>query len=172
MKFSTILSLLTVAATGLATSASIPLLEKTDPWDFVNLDIDGVLRSWSVNGTVLDAVPLDPDQIAVFISIREGIVDIQRTINEKTTFANINRLDVPASELFNPPETVRPTIEIADAKSLRVADNGEIPVAGSKQLEARACVLAYCSGPNYECVIYVGCEACYKSVCFGLMESG
>jgi hypothetical protein len=171
MKFSIILSSVAMTATGLVAAATIPTLNNLDSWGFVNLDVDGVLRSWSSNGTVLDAAPLDPDQIAAFITLREGVVDAQVTTDEKATFANINGLDVPTAQLFNPPEDVFPVEDIANAEGSRLAHGGVLPVAATNSLEARACVPAYCYGQNYYCEIYVGCSACYGYVCFGLMGS-
>jgi hypothetical protein len=130
------------------------------------------LRSWSSNGIVLDATPLDPDQIATFITMREGVVDAQRTIDEKAIFANINGLDVPVTELLNPPEDIRPVEKIANAEGSRLAHGGVFPLPKKNQLEARSCVTAYCAGPNYQCEIYTGCQACYANICWGLMGSG
>lgn len=38
-----------MVTTGMTAAATIPLLNKIDSWGFVNLDVDGVLRSWWVN---------------------------------------------------------------------------------------------------------------------------
>ncbi|MAD87977.1 MAG: hypothetical protein CL912_33870 [Deltaproteobacteria bacterium] len=43
-----ILSSLAMVTTGVIAATTIPLLDKIDLWGFVNLDIDGVLRSWFV----------------------------------------------------------------------------------------------------------------------------
>jgi len=37
-----------MVTTGVIAATTIPLLDKIDLWGFVNLDIDGVLRSWFV----------------------------------------------------------------------------------------------------------------------------
>lgn len=197
-----------MVTTGVIAATTIPLLNKIDVWGFVNLDVDGVLRSWFVNllldlhssssqkythvsgaitlkvklfrhnsetstpsqplkrlltysnrssnGTVLDAAALSPEQITEFISMREGIVEAQRTIDEKILFANINGLDVPKAQLFNPPQDVIPVGEIANAEASRLAHNGVLPPGPVKNtVAARSCVPAYCSGQNYQCVIYV-----------------
>jgi hypothetical protein len=102
--------------------------------------------------------------------MREGIVEAQRTIDEKVIFAHINGLGVPKAQLFNPPQDVIPVAEIANAEASRLAHNSVLPPGPVENtIAARSCVPAYCSGPNYECVIYVGCEACYASICWGLM---
>jgi hypothetical protein len=44
-----ILSSLAMVTTGVIAATTIPLLNKIDVWGFVNLDVDGVLRSWFVN---------------------------------------------------------------------------------------------------------------------------
>lgn len=172
MKSSTILLSILVTATGLVAAATIPTLNNLDSWGFVNLDVDGVLRSWSSNGTVLDAAPLDPDQIETYINMREGVVNAQVTTDEKATFANINGLDVPTAQLLNPPVDIYPVKEISNAEASRLAHNGVLPVAAANPLEARSCVPAYCYGQNYYCEVYTGCHACYGYVCFGTMGSG
>lgn len=45
MRLSLLASLAT-ATTGVIAATIIPLLDKVDVWGFVNLDVDGVLRSW------------------------------------------------------------------------------------------------------------------------------
>jgi len=88
--------------------------------------------------------------------MREGIVEARRTIAEKVIFANINGLDVPKAQLFNPPQDVIPVDEIANAEAARLAHNGVLPPGPVKDaIAARSCVPAYCSGQNYQCVIYV-----------------
>lgn len=157
-----------MTTTGLVAATTIPVLTKIDTWGFVNLDLDGVLRSWASNGTVLDAAPLDPDQIAEFIKMREGVVEAQRTIDEKLIFADINGLDVPATEFLGPPQNIIPVDEIVNAENVRIAHGGLRPVPVADALAARSCVPAYCQ-INFDCAIYVGCGACYASVCWGLM---
>jgi len=144
-------------------------MSKIDIWGFINLDLDGVLRSWAVNGTILEALPLDSDQITAFIDMREGIVEAQRTSNERIVFKDISGFDVPTAQLLNPPEDVRPGEEIEKAQSSKLALAGVLPVPSRSPLAARSYPPAYCNGPNYECAIYVGCEACYGGICWGIM---
>lgn len=88
--------------------------------------------------------------------MRAGIVEPQRIINEKIIFENINGLNVPNTQLFNPPQDVIPFGEIASAEGSRLAHNGILPLGPVQNtIAARSCVPAYCSGQNYECVIYV-----------------
>lgn len=93
--------------------------------------------------------------------MREGIVEPQRTIDEKVIFANINGLDVPEAQLLDPPQHVIPSDEIANAEANRLAHNNILPPGpGKNTIEARSCVPAYCSGHNYECEIYVRSPPC------------
>jgi hypothetical protein len=43
------LASMAMVTTGVIAATTIPLLDKIDVWGFVNLDLDGVLRSWFVN---------------------------------------------------------------------------------------------------------------------------
>lgn len=169
MKLSIILPTLTILATtfGASTSDTLPQVHKFDPWGFISLDKDGILRSWAINGTVLDAIPYDSEEIATFINMREGLVDPQQTINDKASFANVNGYDVPASQYYDPPTSVQPTDQLVAAHEIYNQNDGVLPPGPNvttASLFRRDCVPAYCAS-TLGCWIYHGCFVCIGLVC-------
>jgi len=169
MKLSIILPTLAILATtfGTSTPDTLPQINKYDPWGFVNLDKDGILRSWAINGTVLDAIPYDPEEIATFINMREGLVDPQKTINDKASFAKVNGYDVPASQYYDPPTSVQPTDQLVAAQGIYTQNDGVLPAGPNvpaASLFRRDCVPGYCvSTPG--CWIFNDCFLCVGLVC-------
>lgn len=173
MKLSIIFPTLAFIATtfGTSTSDTLPGLNRHDPWGFVNLDKDGILRSWAINGTVLDAVPYDPEEIATYLDMREGIVDPKWIIDNKASLATVNGYDVPASQYYDPPTSVRPTDQLVAAQEVYTQNDGVLPAGPNipaaslfNRDAAVTCVPAYCiSTPG--CWIFNGCYLCTGIIC-------
>jgi hypothetical protein len=79
---------------------------------FMNVDIDGVYRSYEATGTVLDAARLSKAQINIWLAaIKEhSVADFDKM---QQLYANVDGLIVPDSQLMSPPEAVKPTEKLA-----------------------------------------------------------
>lgn len=78
----------------------------------MNVDIDGVYRSYEATGTVLDAARLSKAQIGIWLAaIKEhSVADFEEM---QKLYANVDGLTVPESQLMSPPEDVKPTEKLA-----------------------------------------------------------
>jgi hypothetical protein len=125
---------------------------------FLQLDVDGVLRAYSAEGTmVLDAAPLSPSQIEELAARGRAIPKIEALM---PSYIGIDGHNVPESELLNPPAEVAAAISargLADSTSAASPltqrnDCGNVICAGDGVCYSNGCVF---------CVFFVaGIGAC------------
>ncbi len=135
---------------------------------FINLDRDGVLRSWSDNGTVLDAAKLTQPQIDSYFNLQAASVDPKWLDREKKLLAGAGTGDaaLDTESLYHPAESIWPLTRLKMISG--VGNTTPVnSVLGGRDVEyAQTCVAAYCS-QHSDCAWYVGCWVCYGTVCYG-----
>ncbi|KAI1179596.1 hypothetical protein F4777DRAFT_600390 [Nemania sp. FL0916] len=105
-----------------AAAAVFPSLVRPEHgYGFMNLDRDGVYRSYHADGRVLDAVRFSREQIDDFLAVLEGAVragayDAADMAADRAHFATVDSASVPEDQLLHPPTEVVPTAQLQQMK--------------------------------------------------------
>lgn len=104
---------------------------------FLNVDIDGVYRSYEATGTVLDAARLSKAQINIWLAaIKEhSVADFEAM---QQLYANVDGMAVPESQLMSPPENVKPTEKLAAFVASRAVSKRDDVALEGRQLVCQA----------------------------------
>ncbi|OIW34635.1 hypothetical protein CONLIGDRAFT_688530 [Coniochaeta ligniaria NRRL 30616] len=123
---------------------------------FLNVDIDGVYRSYEATGTVLDAARLSKAQINIWLAaIKEhSVADFEKM---QQLYANVDALTVPDYQLMSPPEDVKPTEKLATFAAARATSKRAESGLEGRQLVCQAHL--YCLSNAAVCApIYCVCN--------------
>ncbi|EGE79458.1 hypothetical protein BDDG_02398 [Blastomyces dermatitidis ATCC 18188] len=112
MKLQALLSLCFLGAVTAVQSAKVDVNDvlrnlTSDPLGFKHLGDDGVARSFSPNGTVIDAVGLDPE---LLMNAAQGYKDPSRRQHLIDLWTGVDGTNVSHLDRYSPPKDLLPTL--------------------------------------------------------------
>ncbi|PGH33786.1 hypothetical protein GX50_03355 [[Emmonsia] crescens] len=130
-----------------------------DPDGFLHVGDDGVMRSLSAAGAVLDYALLTRDQLQGIISIPSYTSEEKKHLSQ--LWSAVNTSQVSVEQLRSPPKELLPTLlMLAENQPLEPPPSSSpISVRAPKGLSAAGCAIRLCSRST-QCMKHRNCYVC------------